>query len=224
MKRIVVILAVLLVASAAFAQSNQVLSRNAVGYVKTSVASNGLQLVALNFESLDGADVTIDELIGDQIPGGSYAFIWDSAGGLYQTEIKSSRSGAWSPNTNPIMPGVGFWLEVPAGVPSNSYDVYLMGEVPSSTNYVKTIPTSYDCVGYMYPVSTLWTNTQLAQDLVGGSFLFMWNGTGYDTHQKSARSGAWSDPSLVIEPGEGFWINNVGASFDWDETKPYTWP
>jgi hypothetical protein len=99
-----------------------------------------------------------------------------------------------------------------------------MGEVPASTNFVTTIPANLNCVGYSYPTDVIWTNTELAKTLPASSLIYIWNGAGYDTYAKSSRSGWSTAPDLVLHPGQGFWVENSGSQFDWDQAKPYTWP
>lgn len=61
MKRLVlaVIVAAAALALFCYAQTNQVLSRNAVGYVKVTCPRGGLVLVRMDFESLDGSDLHV---------------------------------------------------------------------------------------------------------------------------------------------------------------------
>jgi hypothetical protein len=177
----------------------------------------------MDFESLDAASLYVDDVIGDQLPDDSIVYIWNAASNKYDIESKAARGG-WTPNSYPIEPGAGIWLEVPSSAASNQYDVYLMGEVPSETNWVVTVPSNLNCVGYTYPVATLWTNTELAKNLPTDSLIYLWDGTNYDIYSKAARGGWSTAADLVIEPGVGFWVDNRGSALDWDIVKPYTWP
>lgn len=226
MKRIqVLILTISLVTAMAMAAETNVSSVNVVGYTKVSVPSNGLTLVALNLESISGANMCISNLVGNQLPNGSYAFIWDRGGvqGSYINCSKSSRSG-WTPGTNILHRGDAFWLYVPGSVATAAqYEVVLSGEVPDSTlESTTTVDNirSVDAVGYPYPTDTLWTNTTLAKGAPVGSYVHVWNGAAYDTYNKGARSG-WTTPAgFVLRMGQAFWFQTVAAT-NWTEIVPY---
>jgi len=229
MKRLVlaVIVAAAALALFCYAQTNQVLSRNAVGYVQVSVPSGGLALVSLDFKSLDGSDMTINDVVGDQLPRGSYAYIWNRATKTYNAESRGR--GGWSPGTNVIEPGIGFWLEVPrTAATADHHVVYIMGEVPDSFNNGATCTiqniTVLDALGYPFPVGIPWTNTALASNAVNGDYLYVWNTTNqtYDAYSKGR--GGWSTPpNFTIQPGQAFWFE-TSMTQNWTEVKPYTWP
>ncbi|MCO5061095.1 MAG: hypothetical protein M9963_03685 [Kiritimatiellae bacterium] len=62
--KLAVLVGALLLAGSAYAQTNQVLSVNAVGYVKVDlIATNKLHLLANNFEPLNGP-IAISKCIG----------------------------------------------------------------------------------------------------------------------------------------------------------------
>ncbi|RKX32994.1 MAG: hypothetical protein DRP22_01375 [Verrucomicrobia bacterium] len=229
MKRLVlaVIVAAAALALFCYAQTNQVLSRNAVGYVQVSVPSGGYALVSLNFESLDGSDLTIADVVGDQLPVGSYAHIWDRNSKVYQSELRTR--GGWSPGTNVITRGVGFWLEVPSSAATASeHIVYVMGEVPDSFNQGATTTISnvqgLDALAYPFPSAVVWTNTALASNALVGDYLHVWNVTSQSYNSYLKTRGGWTTPdNFTIEPGQSFWFETSGTQ-DWTEIKPYTWP
>lgn len=210
--------------SCAFAQTNQVLSRNAVGYVKVTVPKDGLAMVRLDFENLQGVDNTVTNLIGDQLPTGASAFIWDKQSASYVSEGKTR--GGWLPGTNVIDRGDGFFLAVPSSAVSNEYQVFLMGEVPdrfTAPTTTVTGVTGINLLGFPYPVQVAWTNVGLAKNGATGDALFTWdvNTQSYANYGKTR--GGWSDPNLIIQPGQSFWYQSA-ATQDWSEVKPYTWP
>lgn len=236
-KMLGIALGLAMLAPLAFGQTN-VLSQNAVGYVKVKVPGNGrLNLCRLDFLPLNPAvPNTIGNIVGDQLPAGSNAFIWDPTlnGGLggYILQNKSARSGWPTAGAPEVETGDAFWLQTPAA-DATSYDVYLMGEVPGANNNseTKTIAglAGFDAVGYPYPAAIAFSNTTLQTALPSGANVFFWqvdnNPQGYAFFNKSARSG-WSSAALafVIQPGTAFWVENPGAPINWTETKPYAWP
>lgn len=232
MKRIfVVALCMAFLAPMTYGQSN-VLSQNAVGYVKLTIPKGGLALARLDFESLDPSVIAnARNLIGDQLPTDSAVFIWDVATSQYIPETKGSRSG-WPNSENSLDRGTAFWIQVPDTAAEESYDVYLMGEVPgannnSETNTIEGIE-GIDALGYAYPAAIDWTNTQLSALLPSGSTIFIWDiaTQAYLPFNKGARSG-WgaTGNALVLDPGTSFWVD-VGddSIIDWTEVKPYDWP
>ncbi|MCP5489142.1 MAG: hypothetical protein H7A43_10910 [Verrucomicrobia bacterium] len=212
--------------SCAFAQTNQVLSRNAVGYVKVEVDKGELALVRMDFENLQGVDNTVTNLIGDQLPSGSSVLLWDKVAQQYTAENKI-RSG-WSPGTNVITRGTSMFLKPSATAASNTYTVFLMGEVPDRFTAPTTTVlgvTGLNPLGFPYPVQVAWTNTGLAKNSVSGDSLLVWdqNIQNYVAYNRT-RSGWGAGETLVLQPGQGFWFRNVTSTQDWSEVKPYTWP
>ncbi len=210
-----------LICSAAMGQ--QVLSRNAVGYVKVAALSNKLVLARMDFEPLDGSDQwTVSNLFGAQLPVGSSVAIWDRIAYKYIGEART-RSG-WSPGTNIIRRGEAFFVRS-----AGETNLYLMGEVPDR-NYPDTYTTvlanvtGMSALGFPYPVSQYWTNMSLAINGTNGDSLAVWdvgiqNYVGY----ARTRSGWGNATNLVFQPGEGFFYRSA-VTQTWIVVKPYTWP
>lgn len=216
-----------LVGSSAFAQTTGVLSRNAVGYIRQTTVKSNFFLLTHNFKDLNGAPVTVTNLIGNQVPNGTAVLLWDPVGQSYRTENRSA--GVWFPGTNVLVPGVGFWMKMATTLShSNNYQIYLMGEVPDKT----TLPTNsssflpgLNLVANPYPITI--TFTGLVSTLVprnGDSGLFWDEDTQtYVTENRSA--GVWFPGTNVVKPGKGFWYKNSRATAtNWVVVKPYTWP
>lgn len=226
-----------IMATLSYGQTN-VLSQNAVGYVKVTVPRDGLALVRLDFLPIDPADdPIIANIIGDQLPILSKAHIWDSdagAGGLGGYISVTKTLSGWPTTGNgatPINQGDAFWLEVPASAAEPEYDVYLMGEVPGKNNNQETNTVfgsgGVDAIGYPYPSAIAWGDTTLAPVLPPTSKLHIWDPYkdgigGYDSRTKTI-SGWGTANDIIIEPGTAFWVETA-SSFEWDEEKPYTWP
>jgi len=203
--------------AAVVAIGQEVTSVNAVGFNKIPIGPGKLALVTLNFESF--GDASLNDLVGDQLPTGSRAFIWDRSQNpsAYVTALKTR--GGWSA-TNLIYRGDAFWL-YNAGTATNS--VSFMGEVPYTYNNGATTTvfniTGFDAAGYAYPTDVVWTNTTLSAQMGTGDRIFLWNGNGYDTYLKTR--GGWQTPvGLTIPAGSAFWVNTT-ATIDWTEVAPY---
>lgn len=234
MKRIavVVLLVAIAMGSSVYGQTNQVLSRNAVGYEKVTVPTSGLQLVRLDFVPVGttpGAEsITVSNLIGGQLPNFSQVFVWNVTNQTYNSSTRN-RSGDWSPNL--LIPrGAGMWLKSAA---TSNLDVYLMGEVPgvyvSGTNTTNVIKSGITLSGYPYPAGIMFTNTDLYKNSTNFDQLFVWNSEvqSYNTWTKN-RSGVWQPTTITnleLQPGQGFWyVSKQVGDFLWTESKPYTWP
>lgn len=225
-------LGVALAAPVAFGQTN-VLSQNAVGYVKVTIPDGGLALIRPDFEQLDpSVPADMNNLIGDQLPNGSQAHIWDVGTSAYVTELKGGRAGAWPNPGRVVERGEAFWLEIPDSSGQADWDVYIMGEVPGANNNSETSSvlaiSGVDAVGYPFPAAIVWGETSLATNLPLDSLLHLWNidTQSYESFLKGGRGGDWgAAETKVIEPGTAFWVEVGDASvIDWTEAKPYNWP
>jgi len=231
---VLVMLAVVVTGTLAFGQT-QVLSRNAVGYVKVDAERGKFSLVRLDFESMDGSQggclVLSNLLDSAQFPTNAAVYLWDYNTRSYRPIITRLPRGGWGAGgSNLVCRGEGLWIKIPSDAPSNSYPVFMMGEVPDRTTAPTTTMesiTGINILGFPYPVDTLWTNTDLAKKAPSDSVLYIWNPTinTYDPpYTKSPRGGSWGGASnLVLKPGQAFWLKTTGM-VDWVEGKPYTWP
>lgn len=223
MKKFAIIAAALLVSASAFAQTNQVLSRNAVGYVRVDAPAGKFNLIRLDFVNLSGTGYTVTNLFGNQLAQGTAVYIWDLSNQVYRIENKGARG--WLPGTNVIRRGAGMFISS-----SSNAQVFLMGEVPDQF----TAPTSgvygltgYNLVGVPYPVDTPITNSPFFLGAAQGDALYLWNtNQTYDIYNRGARG--WLPPTItnvVLKPGQGMWYqrNGVGTT-NWIFGKPYTWP
>lgn len=222
-KAFVVLVGFLVAVSAAVAQTN-VLSRNAVGYIKRDLAPGQLDLVSVPFNTLDGSANVLSNVFSSASNLTQVSF-WDRGLATYRTYLKGK--GTWgSAGTNVIPRGEGMFLKSPDSV---GQTFYFMGEVPDAI----TAPTSkvflaegLNAVALAYPVALSWTSTPAASALPNLSQLSIWDGSNYTTYLKS--KGSWGAAnSLIIQPGQAVFINKPagsGGTYEWDQAKPYSWP
>ncbi len=225
-KTLVIALGLAILGGNTFAQTNQVLSRNAVGYVKADALKDKFVMLTHNFKDLNGAPVTATNLIGNQVPNSSSIILWDPGAQAYRFETRVA--GAWDPGTNPIPPGRGFWLRIPPSAASNTYRVYLMGEVPDKltlpTN-VATIVPGFNMVGFPYPITIPFTSSVLAINGKNTDSAIFWDPTGQAYYFETRVAGAWDPGTNVLQPGQGFWYRSTRTTnMTWTQSKPYTWP
>ncbi|VGO16119.1 hypothetical protein PDESU_04709 [Pontiella desulfatans] len=213
MKKLVMAVAVLACASAVVAQT--VTSANIVGYTKVNAVGGELSLVALNFET---GGTTLQDMIGTDVPALSFVYLWDKDTSAYTSASLNTR-GSWTPNLT-VDIGDAMWIQA-AGAGTN--ELIFSGEVLTS-NSVWALPAGIVATGYSFPVEKDFKTTQAATDLAALSFLYMWDeGTqSYAAWSKNTR-GTWTgtgDP--IMDPKEGFWIDNAGSAIVVDEPVPFT--
>ena len=225
MKRILVVaLALAFIGGIAFGDpTNQVLSKNAVGYVKVTIPRGALMMMQTPFESLSGAiDYSTGELLGSNVPNGTSIYFWNQNSQEYVSErFISSR---WQPGTNRFERGEGLFMAIPATAGSNSYDIFLMGEVPDTLN-APTSDTAFvqglQMIGYMYPTAIALTNSALTNIAKRGDSIYFWKED--QTWGSERFISRWQPGTLVLQPGQAYYYSTTNAT-TWSESKPYTWP
>lgn len=221
-KTTAILLGTLIASSAALAQSN-VLSRNAVGYIKHTMGA-GFSVLQNTFETM-GAPIAISNTFAS-LPNNSRVYLWN--GSSYQTFSKNFL-GVWSGGSNTLNRGSALWVEIPASVGTNTYDVFMMGEVPDSVTAPATLVGAgpgFSFVGFPYPVATAWSNTEFAVSAPNNSKLHVWNGSSYQSFSKNFLGSWGAGASYVLSPGQGFWLEYPisASSTNISVTKPYQWP
>jgi hypothetical protein len=225
MKKMLTILAATIAATAAIGQTtNQVLSRNAVGYIRITTTANKFQLVANPFKNLTGQQGNVGNILGTNgVPDSSSVIVWDAVNLKYFPQETFYDGYGWDPGTNVITTSTGFWLETPV-----STSLYFMGEVPdsiSSPTNTTVIRHGYQIVSFPYPVTVSVTNNTGLNAIAGDSdSISIFNGTNYDNYTYYAGYG-WDPAPIIIQPGQGFWYSRYASgNTNWAEPKPYTWP
>ena len=100
------------VGSMAFGQATQVVSRNAVGYIKVTIPKGTLMMIQTPFENLNGSGYySIGELVGSNFPSGTVSYFWNKNLQQYKSENFTTR---WIPGTNTFSRGEGLFLKIPA--------------------------------------------------------------------------------------------------------------
>jgi len=214
----------------------QVLSANAVGYVKKTVDPGTLDLLRYDFLALDGSPTLVGDVFpADSTPANTRVFLWEATSQQFSIEtLVSDKTGtAWSPGTGEIGPGDGFFVSID-GAEAAPVDLVMVGEVPGSNNNSDSasIPVveGLSLVGFPYPTTVAWTDTTLAQSAAPGDRLFTWDSANQqyniDTYVSDKTGEAWSPGDKILEPGQGFfYARTIGAgAVSWDEFKPYSWP
>ena len=236
MKRmLLIVIAAALIGSIAFAQSNQVLSRNAVGYAKVVAPRGNFALVRNDFKALSGT-ANPSNLFGlSTFPLGTRLYVWDRGGQQYAFENFLSNKADnihWEPGTNILTTGSGFWIQVPGTAPSNNYTAFMMGEVPdrfTSPTATYFVAEGFNLLGYPFPADALWTNTELAKNAKLGDALWTFTTNGYDRNTLTSNKADgvhWDNTTQFMYVAQGYWFkrNTGNGTMTWNQPKPYTWP
>ena len=229
MKRVLGIVAGLMLAAGMVSAQTNVLSQNAVGYVKVTVAYNSLYLVTVPYLQIDGSGNTLENIFGDQLPDFSTVHLWNGAG--YDSHLYLG-GGAFTTPGVAIPQSAGLWIDTSTAPPGADVDVFILGEVPGSnngsdTNTVTGLPGSgIELVGFPYPVTADLATAGLIGTLPDFTTIHQWTGGSYASALYLG-GGAFTGP-VVVAPGEGFWLDTTtalpGGAWDWTETKPYAYP
>lgn len=223
MKKLLVA-ALVVLSVVAIAVGQQVLSRNAVGYQKVTLEKGKFAMARHDFETLD-TPLVISNVFAS-LPAGSRVMLWkeDQSGYIVATKTILGTWGA--AGSNVLARGRGFWVQVATTAPSNTYDVFMMGEVPDKFTAPTTtvnVLAGFTLTGYGYPTEIKWTNTTVAKSAPAGSTIFIWTGSNYVPYTRTVLGWTGGATNLLLTPGMGFWLRWASAT-NWAEGKPYTWP
>ena len=237
MKKLMSIAALAVVASVVAASAQQeVLSANAVGYVKRSVPGGQLfEVASIPFDNLAATDGTQLYKFGecqaaeDLKPGDKVSF-WVAGSQTWETYTKNARTGKWPQGAldHQLMVGEAFFVQNNS---SDVTDVTLAGQVPAEKKIERLIEYEgngrFSFVSSPYPVDTTFGATEIAEQLPPGSKVMFWNPvTAWATYTKTARTGKWPQGALdtEIKAGAGFFVQSAGDAGYWEPERPYSWP
>jgi hypothetical protein len=213
-----------LAGSVALGQTNQVYSRNVVGFVEVDLPpTGGCVFAAVNFKAVGGSNLTVaaifgtNQLVKDTIfARADKIYLWNAgmqdfdryaqkpSGGFY----KQDSWQAGNP-TNPVVAnGVGFWLQS-SSVATNARTIFIMGEVATNSVISSLMYPGYQCISAPFADELVVTNNDwLADGAVGCDIktnadqIVVWNGIGFDRYGLAA-NGRWYS-----------WTNWVGQGGD----------
>ena len=217
---------------AAVAQELEVLSVNALGYIKKTLPPGG-KMICLNLplDSMSEASNVFGRTsIAQELPNGSAVSFWDLDSQKWVTGTKSTK-GVWTPvaSNYVVKVGEGFFLKSPTNSVQPT-SLTIAGEVPSAANSERVLlgQSRLDVVGNPYPTSFKFGESELAKNAANGSAVSFWN---EDTQQwvsgTKSTKGVWTPTSsnYVVKATEGFFLKTSNATaWVWSSTKPYTWP
>lgn len=174
--------------------SAQVYSVNVVGYVNTEVKA-GFNLLANPLDNKNTGGNTVANLITG-IPDES--FLYKYSGNVYT--INNFDFGEWVDPAMTLVPGEGFWLELPAA--AAPVTITFVGEVKQGTLSTPLI-AGFNLLGSQVPQAGL-LKTDLGFPAEDEDFIYTYkNPAGYTIYNFDF--GEWTPGEPTIGVGEGFW-------------------
>ena len=212
---------------AGVASAQEVLSQNAVGYVKQEIEGDKIYLVSNPFVGLENVDGThyMTNMLG-VLPPNTIVSAWDESA---QTYVNFTRDGFgdWDANaqTTTVERAKAMFIRMPPGAPAD--ELILMGEVPADDDTFQSRVPGITFVGYPYPATENFTDTEMAQSVAPGTIVSRWDpDIGAYVNFTKDGFGDWDSAAQAaeVEAGQAFIIRSGEPANDWDEVKPYTWP
>ncbi|HOU59865.1 MAG TPA: hypothetical protein PK572_08975 [Kiritimatiellia bacterium] len=217
---------------AAVAQELEVLSVNALGYIKKTLPPGG-KMICLNLplDSMSEASNVFGRTsVAQELPNGSEVSFWNEDKQQWSTGKKSNK-GVWldAQSNRVIRVGEGFFVKSPTNSVA-PIELTIAGEVPSAGTSTRNVSgiSRLDVVGNPYPTSFKFGDSDLAKNAANGSEVSFWN---EDKQQwstgKKSNKGVWLDAqsNYVVKATEGFFLKTSNATaWVWTNAKPYTWP
>lgn len=200
-------------AAGVVASNAQVYSANVVGYANVVMPGNGgLTLLANPFDDGNGNQST--NILNSALPKKSQVLTWNGVG---FNSIQKSATG-W-PSSVQLPPGVGFFVAngaAASGAPDLTNTFVGNVVVASGGSVTNSEPLGLSLQGSVIPYAGNLAiagaaggdpNLDYGTPLTKKSQILTWNGTGYNSTQKSTTWGA----TASVTVGAGFFINNVNG-------------
>lgn len=235
MKKTLILMAGALIASVVVASAQEVLSANAVGYIKKTLPASG-KLIALSIplnNMTEASNVFGRTSVAAEAPVGTWVYFWDPTLQVWNGGAKSAAGGgrwAAAQSNKVIASGEAFFMK---GAATNtvSAEITITGEVPEDTSLARALPGSgaLGTVANPFPVDFKFGSSTLALNATPGSWVYfwdealqVWNGGA----KSSAGGGRWAaaQSNRVVLAAEGFFLKEAGTVVSWTNAKPYTWP
>ena len=213
-----------LVASVIAASAQEVLSANAVGYIKKTLPA-GAKLISLSvpLNSMTEASIVFGRTsVASEAPVGSTVFFW--TGTAWSGGTKGSKGWQAAESNKVLAAGEAFFLKGVAG--DVDREVTITGEVPEDATLARAVTGggNLTALGNSYPVDMKFGTSSVASNASVGSTVFFWTGTAWSGGTKGAKGWQAAESNRVVLAAEGFFLKEIGSGWVWTNSKPYTWP
>ena len=224
MKKILLASALVLAIAVSAAVAQEVLSQNAVGYIKVATPAGKFVSVAQPLNNMGKAENKFGETsIAQELPQGSTVFFWSPEGQGWGGGVKGAKGWAGAQSNRVIAAGEGFFIKSP-----QNGEVTITGEVPAEPTSDRVIPgnKAFGSVANPYPVDFKFGESDIAKNASQGSTVFFWSidGQGWGGGVKGAKGWAAAQSNRVVQAGEGFFLKEAEGVTTLKTQKPYTWP
>ena len=218
-----------LAASAIAASAQEVLSANAVGYIKKTLPANG-KLIALSapLNSMTESSIVFGRTsIAQEAPQGSWVYFWDPALQGWSGGSKSGKGWGGAQSNKVIASGEAFFMK---GNPADAVarEITITGEVPDDAALARAIPggNALGTIGNPFPVDFKFGTSSIASNATQGSWVYFWDEAlqGWSGGSKSGKGWGGAQSNRVVLAAEGFFLKEAGTLNMWTNSKPYTWP
>ena len=227
MKKLMSLVALAVVASVVAASAQEVLSANAVGYVKRAVPAGKLQIVSVPFDNIASADGSYkfgDTQIANDLPQGSSVMFWDPESQVWGGGSKGAKGWNAGQANKVLNAGEAFFIKNNS---DGDLEVTAAGEVPDSATLTRSYVggSALSIAASPYPVDVKFGDTELANQLPQGSSVMFWDADSqvWGGGSKGAKGWNAGQANKVIAAGEGFFVR-TSSEGAWEAVKPYTWP
>ena len=226
MKKILLASALVLAIAVSAAVAQEVLSQNAVGYIKVPLPANKFVSVAQPLDNMGKAENKFGETsIAQELPQGSTVFFWSPEGQGWSGGMKSGKGWQAGDSNRVIAAGEGFFIKSPTNT-----EVTITGEVPDEPSLARTIPgnMAFGTLANPYPVDFKFGESDAAKNATVGSYVYFWdmNIQGWSGGGKAGGTKGWAggQSNRVVAAGEGFFLKEAEGVTTITTVKPYTWP
>ncbi len=227
-KKLIVLMIGTLAVSVVAAMAQEVLSQNAVGYIKKTLpADEKLVAMSIPLNSLSEADIVFGRTsVAQEAEQNSQVFFWDEGAQVWVGGLKGIKGWAPGQSNRVVTPGEAFFMKGAAGAPDK--DVTITGEVPDEGMVKRVMLGSgnLSAVANPFPVDFKFGESDLAINATQNSEVFFWDEVAqvWVGGLKGIKGWAPGQSNRVVLAGEGFFMKEAAGVTDWDEDKPYTWP
>ena len=227
MKKLMSLVALAVVGSVVAASAQEVLSANAVGYVKRTIPAGGLQIVSIPFDNIASDTGTYkfgETQIANDLPQGSTVMFWSEESQVWSGGTKGSKGWANAQANKELSVGEAFFVKNSTGA---DIEVTAAGEVPADAKLSRAYAgaSALSIAAAPYPVDVKFGDTELANQLPQGATVMFWSDGSqvWSGGTKGSKGWANAQANKVIAAGEGFFIKS-SSDGTWEAVKPYTWP
>ena len=224
MKKILLASALVLAIAVSAAVAQEVLSQNAVGYIKVATPPGKFVSVAQPLNNMGKAENKFGETsIAQELPQGSIVYFWSAENQNWGGGVKGVKG--WQPgqSNKVIAAGEGFFIKSP-----KDGEVTITGEVPDEPSADRVIPgnKAFGSLANPYPVDFTFGESDAAKNATQGSIVYFWSmdSQNWGGGVKGVKGWQPGQSNYVVQAGEGFFLKEAGSVTTITTQKPYTWP